>query len=323
MHYTTNDIDIYILTHNRADYLKTSINSLLNQTVKINKITVLDNESTDNTQEIVESFAPHGVNYIKTYGFLGNFLKAQEIASRKYCMLFHDDDLLHPQYIEKALFFLNKYEDISLIVSRYQTFIDNDIPLFNDEMSLTHYLFNSQKDFARQMYCFEHIAYGSAIYRTKDFKITSLEYEKFSKFNDWPFMVKLSYYGKSVLLDEKTSILAREHPGQDSSTFQNFPTLQQIVNWDKFFFDAMNYKKAPYFFKRYLHARAYRFCMGKYAIALPLEYKEDNSFDDLIVVAQSVGLKIEEKKIKFISKKLLKIYLEYLKNKNVCVYKYE
>ena len=57
MKYTVDDIDIYIMTHNRADYLMLSIESLLNQSAGVSKITVLDNESTDNTLSAVERFS--------------------------------------------------------------------------------------------------------------------------------------------------------------------------------------------------------------------------------------------------------------------------
>ena len=114
MKYTVDDIDIYIMTHNRADYLMLSIESLLNQSAGVSKITVLDNESTDNTLSAVESFSSRGVRYIRTKGFLGNFKKAQEIASGKYVMLFHDDDILHPLYLELALQVLNEKDDISV-----------------------------------------------------------------------------------------------------------------------------------------------------------------------------------------------------------------
>ena len=112
MKYTVDDIDIYIMTHNRADYLMLSIESLLNQSAGVSKITVLDNESTDNTLSAVERFSSRGVRYIRTKGFLGNFKKAQEIASGKYVMLFHDDDILHPLYLELALRVLNEKDDI-------------------------------------------------------------------------------------------------------------------------------------------------------------------------------------------------------------------
>ena len=76
--YTVNDIQIFITTHNRANYLKESIESLLNQTAGIKELIVLDNESNDNTEEVVKKYSNKGVKYIKTYGFLGNYKKAKE-----------------------------------------------------------------------------------------------------------------------------------------------------------------------------------------------------------------------------------------------------
>ena len=101
--YTIDDIQIFITTHNRANYIKDSIESILHQTANVNEIIVLDNESTDNTEEIVKSYALRGVKYVKTYGFLGNFKKAKEIVNKPYCMLFHDDDILHPDYLKNAI----------------------------------------------------------------------------------------------------------------------------------------------------------------------------------------------------------------------------
>ena len=51
--YTIDDIQIFVTTHNRASLLKETLQSILAQTVPIKNITVLDNESTDNTAEIV------------------------------------------------------------------------------------------------------------------------------------------------------------------------------------------------------------------------------------------------------------------------------
>ena len=65
-----------------------------------------------------------------------------------------------------------------------------------------YYYFEKQKDFASHMYFLERIAYATALYRTVDFKETAIEYEKFNKFNDWPFLVKMSGYGNTVLFDD-------------------------------------------------------------------------------------------------------------------------
>ena len=111
--YTIDDIDVFIKTHNRSLFLIETIECLLHQTVSPKTITVLDNDSEDNTQEIVERYKKQGVKYIKTKGKIGNFLKAKELASKKFVVLCHDDNLIHPQYFERILFGLNSINNLS------------------------------------------------------------------------------------------------------------------------------------------------------------------------------------------------------------------
>lgn len=290
MKYNIDDIDIYVMTHNRADYVKRSIESLLDQSAGVREITVLDNESTDNTKSVIESFSSQGVKYIRTEGFLGNFRKAQELASRKYVMLFHDDDILHPKYLEMALQVLNEKENLSLITTRYTEFLDNDLPELPDRISPDYYFFRKQKDFATHMYFLERIAYATALYRTPDFKKTRIEYEKFNKFNDWPFMVKMSRYGNTVLFDDPSLFYIRRHKGQDTWTPTNVPSLQQIINWDKFFYykvGAWNiFSKVRYIFACWFT----HFLFGKYDAFLSPQDRECCSKDDLLKMAEKSGI---------------------------------
>ncbi len=81
MEITINDIDVFIITHNRAHLLPEMIESVLAQTVVPDKITVLDNESTDNTEEVCRSYKNKNVVYVKTFGQNGNYLKSKDLAS--------------------------------------------------------------------------------------------------------------------------------------------------------------------------------------------------------------------------------------------------
>lgn len=289
-HYTIEDIDIYVVTHNRADYLKQSIESLLNQSVGVRKITVLDNESTDATQSVVEEFFSRGVWYVRTNGFLGNFKKAQELASKKYVMLFHDDDILHPSYLDMALQVLNKHNNISLITTRYTEFFDDSFPGMQALTTSDYYLFKSQKDFATHMYFIERIAYATALYRTSDFKKTPIEYEKFNKFNDWPFMVKMSGYGNTVLFDDPALFYIRRHKGQDTWTFTNTPSIQQIINWDKFFYNKLGawnlFSRVHYMFACWFT----HFLFGKYESFLSPQDKQQYSKEALLSQAKKEGI---------------------------------
>ncbi len=314
---TINDIEIFITTHNRADLISESIDSLLNQTIKPEKITVLDNESTDDTENIIKKYSDKGVEYLKTFGFLGNYNKAKEIASKKYCMLFHDDDILHPKYLEMAIKILNKYTNISLITTRYKEFEDRNVPDFAKKINPTYFLFKKQKDFAAHMYFIEHISYAPAIYRTEDFKKTPLEYEKYNKFNDWPLMVKMSAYGKTILFDDKNIMLCRRHSGQDTWTYTNVPNLEQIVNWDKLFFDAMQLKNSKFsILQKMFNRKSWCFMKGKYTAFIPPEEKEKHTENELYIIAQKNNLFPDQsqKKASFYISKTIKILNYIIKN---------
>lgn len=270
--YTIDDIQIFVTTHNRASLLKETLQSILAQTVPIKNITVLDNESTDNTAEIVLQLKDRGVHYVHTTGFLGNFKKAQELVSRPYCMLFHDDDLLHPAYLENALKALNSYPNIALITTTHSAFANNSVPQMPKQVSPSHIFFTSPQKWAQYIYFYEGVSYAPAIYKSKALKESSLEYEKFNKFNDWPLLAKMALHGNVVYFIDKHFMYMRQHQGQDSNSL-NFPTIQQIVNWDKLFYELMGANN-KHLLLHYLYAwHNKHFLFGKLNVGKKLDDK--------------------------------------------------
>ena len=288
---TIHDIQIFVTTHNRASLLKETLENLLTQTAGIKHITVLDNESTDHTSKVVHSFAPLGVEYVSTTGFLGNFNKARTLVNKPYCMLFHDDDLLHPQYLQTVLKLLNIYPSASLVTCAYTPFSHTIKTSFPQHLKTQYLAFKTPRQWACYMYFFEGISYAPAVYRTDAFLKNALEYEKFNKFNDWPFMAKCSLYGPVLFIIDPNCIYCRQHPGQDSNNSQNFPNLGQIVNWDKCFFTLMGSPswKDPLYWIYGEHNK--HFLVGKYNAA-PQILKSTNSIQDLKRVAKQAGLPV-------------------------------
>lgn len=237
--YSIDDIQIFILTYNRENYLKNAIDSILNQTAGVKEITVLDNNSTDNTEEVVLSYKDRGVKYVKTFGHSGNPNEARKLASKNYIMLFHDDDILHPEYFELVLNILNSNENISVLTSRFKFFFNEDIPDYSKKLNNKYFLFNNQKGFAEYLYFKGGIAYAPAIYKTEHFLQIDHEFDKFSKHVDYPFMVKAAKYGKSVVLNDRNAFLMRKHATQDSVTDENPVTIEQYANHLRFFYDIL------------------------------------------------------------------------------------
>ena len=283
------DIQIFIITYNRAHFLQQSIESVLNQTAKVKEIIVLDNGSTDNTKEVVASYADQGVKYICTEGFLGNYYKAREIADKKYCMLFHDDDKLHPKYLEFALNALNKHKNVSLVVSTYKEFY-NDSLIRQKRAFSNYYLFGQQKDFAAFVYFMETVSYPNAIFRTDDFKKLDLEYDKYSKFNDWPLMVKMAKFGKVILFEDSNLLQYRVHVNQDTHTTENVLTLEQGINWVRFFNETGKFDNDEQLYKWYL-AKADHFLRGRHGLYLSQDLHKKFSYQDYLNLAEEKGIK--------------------------------
>ena len=151
-----NRIEIFILTYNRAEMLKDSIISLLNQSIGKIKITVLDNTSTDNTENLVKELMAKNDNlyYFKqecNKGGGGNFAKAIELANADYIMTFHDDDILHPDYLKYALKVINKYPNISIVSSNYKGYTNPTNENWNKASSYYKYC-STKRDFVNYLY---------------------------------------------------------------------------------------------------------------------------------------------------------------------------
>ena len=113
-----NNLDVIVLTYNRAEYLRIMLESLCTQTATGFNIKVLNNCSTDNTIEVVkeiqEKYQERNIQIItneKNLGNPGNFKKSQEVADNEYVAIFHDDDAVHPEYLETAMSLFKKHKD--------------------------------------------------------------------------------------------------------------------------------------------------------------------------------------------------------------------
>lgn len=231
---TIEDIVVLVATYNRANYLEAMLHSLFQQVVRPRHIYVLDNDSDDETPDMVAKYAGEGVIYQRTIGFLGNFKKAQSIVraavDSQYIVILHDDDIVHPLYLKHVINALNAYDDVTQVLTRYTPFM-TELPMFGVSNE-RHYVFNCAFDLALHMLVCERIAYATAVYRREDFISHEIEIEKFGKYNDWPFMLFQAKFGKTILLDDEHLFFSRSHSGQDSASIRNKLSVSQILAWD-------------------------------------------------------------------------------------------
>ncbi|MBI9072780.1 MAG: glycosyltransferase [Melioribacteraceae bacterium] len=110
-------ISICIPTYNRANFIKYAINSALNQNYNNYEVIVVDDGSTDNTKEIVDSFSDTRIRYF--YKPHTNTPATRNLcidkASGEYILWLDSDDELYSGIIEDYLNTLNNYKDVQIV----------------------------------------------------------------------------------------------------------------------------------------------------------------------------------------------------------------
>ena len=109
-----NMISVLMCTYNRAAYLKRAIDSVLNQTYSNLELIIVDDGSTDNSREIIESYKDERVIYMPLeqnsfYCYAANYgLKS---CKGDYIAFINSDDEWLPEKLEKQLCFLNEHPE--------------------------------------------------------------------------------------------------------------------------------------------------------------------------------------------------------------------
>lgn len=97
-------VSVCIPAYNNAAYIKETIDSILNQTYQNIELVVVDDNSTDNTYEIVSNIQDERVKVYKNeknLGMSGNWNRCLELVSGEFIKLICADDLVEKDAIEK------------------------------------------------------------------------------------------------------------------------------------------------------------------------------------------------------------------------------
>jgi glycosyltransferase involved in cell wall biosynthesis len=142
---------VIIPTYNRADLLKNAIASVLDQTFQDFELIILDNGSTDNTEEIVKSFCSEKIKYFKNernIGWLSNSNKAFEVAQSLYMIIFHDDDIMKPNLLEREVAILDNDKEVVLVAANIEVYDENGKMTNENMLSLISDQIYTQYEFA-------------------------------------------------------------------------------------------------------------------------------------------------------------------------------
>ena len=221
-------VSFLIPTHNRADLLCQAIESILSQSYKNVEIIVIDDASTDNTEDLIKSQFGNRVQYYKNdanHGVAYSRNLGLTYAKGKYIGLLDSDDiLLDSNCVKKAIDILDSNQEIGLFTCDAYCIDLEKNKIYEKtffQMTIDHSdieLSSGIKDFD---YVFSHGIHScGAIFRkeiTKDIGFLDTNYKIAW---DEDFFLRLAAFDKFKIYYQNTALVGyRIHNNSFSSNF--------------------------------------------------------------------------------------------------------
>lgn len=180
-------VSIIMPSWNTGDFIAESIQSVLNQTYTNWELLIVDDCSTDNTDEVVASFEDKRIRYFKNKKNSGAALtrnRAMRKAKGEWIAFLDSDDLWMPEKLEKQINFMNKNGYI-FSYTEYEKIDEADKPL-------NIYVTGPTVVNKCKMYNYDYIGQLTMMYSAKAFGI--IQIKDIKKNND--YAIRLQLYKK-------------------------------------------------------------------------------------------------------------------------------
>lgn len=194
-------VSVALCTYNGENYLNEQIDSILNQTRKVDEIVVCDDSSTDSTFEILEVYAKSHPDVFKvvkngtTLRSVKNFEKAISLCTGDVIFLSDQDDSWVPEKVADIIGFFEANPTINVVATNGYCMDENseiidkftvwDIPkLFQDN--------NAYFDYYKIISCFFNIATGATMALRKSYVNECIPFPEIRNFHHDEWIARIS-----------------------------------------------------------------------------------------------------------------------------------
>lgn len=163
-----NKISVVMPTYNCGEFIYFAINSILEQSYKDFEFIIIDDGSTDNTEEIVYSFNDSRIKYFKLEhkGFINSANFGVSVASSDWIARMDADDIAVPDRFEKQINYLNKNCEHKFVSCWYSIFNDTKNSYFV-KTPINH------NDILKQLSLHSVICHPGVIFNKHDFNLAN------------------------------------------------------------------------------------------------------------------------------------------------------
>ena len=207
-------VSVIMPSWNTGRFIAESIQSVLDQTYGDLELIIVDDCSTDNTDEVVGTFSDSRIRYIKNEKNMGAALsrnRAMREARGEWIAFLDSDDLWKPEKLEKQIAFMHK---------NGYTFSYHDYERV-DEAGKPLNIYVSGPDVVdkKRMYHYDYIGQATMMYSAKHFGL--IQIKDIKKNND--YAIRLQLYKK----DDTKCFLLKEN-------LAKYRVRKQSISHDKF-----------------------------------------------------------------------------------------
>lgn len=211
-------VTVLLPVYNAEIYLRESIQCILDQTYSDFELLIINDGSTDNSQDIIRDYKDPRIRVVKNeknLGLIASLNKGLTLAKGKYIARQDADDISLPNRLEKELTMLEADPELLLISSNAYIINENteiigksSLPFHDVELRFRFLfkcgIFHTSVIFRKETLDKFHLKYNTAYVHVEDYKLWS----------------DISRHGKICVLPDKL-VKYRVHPGSISSRFKS------------------------------------------------------------------------------------------------------
>ena len=232
-------VSVIIPNYNYARYLNARIGSILNQSFQDFELILLDDCSTDNSREVLESYRnnPHVSHIVFNEQNSGSpfiqWMKGIELARGKYIWIAEADDMAEPAFLERCITYLVSYN--SAVVAFSGSFIidenskicpKQDYDRWNKKQLLSqkkHAVYKGSEYIKNNLYWKNYIynASGTVFKKSAFHNISNFKWINMRCCGDWLFWALMVIQGDVIEIYERFNLFRRHSSSTIATSIPN------------------------------------------------------------------------------------------------------